>query len=416
MEPSVSIIIPVVRPDMAQRCIAACYENASTFNGTLELIFEADSDQIGCPKMVKRLVDQADGDLVMFLGDDTIPQPGFVEAALASMHALPDGWGLVALNDGIHNGALATHWLADKRLLPSLGGEFFHTGYHHCFCDRELTDIAKSLGRYAYAEDAVIIHDHPQRTGKPYDDHYKRAYAMEAFEADQRLYWRRKIARNVFKLAIGLPLVDSDVPAQFAISMLAMDKPEDWTLFVPRFPAGKFVESIASVRNDLVEQALEHGCTHLLMCDTDQVYPQDALMRLLEHDKRIVGAAVQRRWPPFTRVMQRGELGRYTQVPDDEMYSGRLVEVDATGTGCVLFDTTVFLDIPTPWFAFSTHDGKPVGEDIGFCAKARAAGIPIHVDTGVEVDHLTTFRVNGAFAKLYAKINNKGIDEQKKSS
>lgn len=399
----VSIIIPFVRPEKALRCATEAEACAENHDG--EILIERDEDGIGCPCMVAKLTARAKNDLVMFLGDDTIPQPGFLDAALAAMETLPDGWGLVALNDGIHNGALATHWLADKRLLPFLGGEFFHTGYHHCFCDRELTDIAKSLGRYAYAEKSVIIHDHPHKTKAPYDEYYKRVYAMETFKADQRLYWRRKIERNGFKLAIGLPLVDTEVPAQFAISLLAMDKPDEWTLLVPRFPAGKFHESIASVRNDIVEQALEYGCSHLLMADTDQVYPANTFTQLFNHGKRIVGAAVHRRWPPFTRVMQRGELGRYTQVPENEMYSGDLVKVDATGTGCVLFDTTVFLDLEQPWFEFSMLDGKPVGEDIGFCSKARKAEIEIFVDTSLEVDHLTTFRVNSSFSMLYNKLN-----------
>lgn len=402
------------------RCVEAIQRLASEelygdadypfWGNTLEILAEQDADHIGCPRMVAKLTAMAQGEMVMFLGDDTIPQPGFLREALAAMEALPDGWGLVALNDGIHNGRLATHWLAHKKLLEHTGGEFFHTGYSHCFCDRELTDIAQSLGRYVYAEKAVIVHDHPHRTREEYDEHYKRAYAKEVFEADKRLYLRRKIARNGFKLAIAFPLVDKDVPAQFAISMLAMDKPDDWTLLVPRFPAGKFHDSIASVRNDIVEQALEHGCSHLLMADTDQVYPCDTLSRLLSHDKPIVGVAVHRRYPPFERIMMRGELGAFTPVPKEEAYSGELVEVDATGTGCVLFDMNVFLDVPYPWFEFTTFNGRTVGEDFNFCVKARNRGIPVHVDTGIEVDHLTTFRVNTGIAKLFQKFNC-GVDD-----
>lgn len=437
--PHISIIIPVVRPEKAARCVEAIvskdnviacrvathsHEDSWSHPGmvvkvpdavhveadiagptgdavTCEVLAAEDVDRIGCPAMVAKLTAMARGEHVMFLGDDTIPQPGFLRSALEAMESLPDGWGLVALNDGIHNGHLATHWLASKRLLEHLpGGEFFHTGYRHCFCDRELTDIARELGRYVYAPEAKIIHDHPQVTGAQTDEHYQRVYSQEVFQADQRTYWRRKRDRMGFKLGVGIPLADREVNAQFFLSFVSM-MPDAYTLFVPRFPAGKFADSIASVRNDLVEQALEAGCSHLLMCDTDQVYPADTVAKLLSHKKDIVGVAVHRRWPPFDLVMLRGELGKYTHVPEDECYSGNLVSVDATGTGCLLIDTRVFIDMPRPWFEFGQANGRPVGEDILFCSKARDSGFDIHVDTSIQVDHLTTLRVNRGMREVY---------------
>lgn len=431
----VSIIIPVVRPEKAKRCVASILEHdlgpdhacrlktqGNTTEGDynflflvpalgreIEIIVRKDTEAIGCPRMVAKLTQMARGEHILFLGDDTIPQPGFLNAALEKMASLPDGWGLVALNDGIHNGALATHWLASKRLLDHLpDGQFFNTAYRHCFCDRELTDIARELGRYAYAENAKIIHDHPHVTGQPYDEGYKKAYAVDAFMADQRTYRARKIARNAeahgVKLAIAIPLVDREVPSNFMVSLLMMDKP-DFELLLPRFPAGRFHESLASVRNDLVEQALEEGCTHLLMMDTDQIYEPDTISRLLSHGKPVVGAAVHRRWPPFDLVMLRGELGAYSHVPEVECYSGKLVPVDATGTGCLLFDTRVFLEIPAPWFQFGHHNGQPVGEDIMLCSKLRAAGVPIHVDTSLEVTHLTTLQVNRNVREFYKRFH-----------
>jgi hypothetical protein len=431
----VSIIIPVIRPEKARRCIAAIIEHnlgpdKARFVGTgkrhgeddyqfdflvpgaveligheVEILAVEDSASIGCPAMVAKLTALAEGEHVLFLGDDTIPQPGFLRAAIEAMSTLPDGWGLVGMNDGIHNGALATHWLASKRLLDHLpGGQFFHTGYRHCFCDRELTDVARELGRYVYAPEAKVVHDHPHVTGEAYDEGYKRAYQAEPFDHDQRLYWRRKRERSGFKLGIAFPLADRDVPAQFFVSVLNM-VPDEYCLLIPRFPAGKFADSLCSVRNDLVEQALEKGCTHLLMADTDQVYPADTIEKLLSHEKDIVGVAVHRRWPPYDLIMMRGELGSYTHVPEAECYSGVLVPVDATGTGCLLFDTRVFLDIPRPWFEFGQANGNPVGEDILFCSKARAAGFEIFVDTSIQVDHLTTLRVNRGTREVHRLLN-----------
>jgi hypothetical protein len=71
--------------------------------------------------------------------------------------------GLVGLNDMYWYGEFATHWLASKKLLPYLGGEFFHTGYYHNGCDNELTERCRKINKYVWAEEAKILHDHPIR-------------------------------------------------------------------------------------------------------------------------------------------------------------------------------------------------------------------------------------------------------------
>lgn len=188
----VSVIIPVIRTEKARRCIEAVER---TSNGwPIEVVSEEDTARIGAPKMVKRLVDRSTGQIVAFFGDDTVPQPGWLTAALRAMETLPDGWGLVGLNDQHHDGnELATHWLADKRLLPMLGGEFFHTGYRHCFCDNELIARCKAAGRYVWAEEARIEHDHPIVRGESMEGtDYEWAYRADNWYHDQRLFKRRQ--------------------------------------------------------------------------------------------------------------------------------------------------------------------------------------------------------------------------------
>ena len=402
----VSIIIPVIRQEKARRCVESIYKNAGIPSGEYEILAVQDTERIGCPEMMKSLVEHARYNLVMFLGDDTIPQKDFLLNALYAMASLPDGWGLVALNDGVHEGRFATHWLADRKLLQHLENrEFFNTAYKHCFCDRELTDIAMELGRYIYAEKAVIVHDHPHVTGTEYDEGYKAAYKMETFLGDQATYRRRKIARNTvrsgMKLAVGLPVVNDWIHSPFFLSFILMDTPP-FTLCVPEDYIGNYPGDIAKTRNGLVEHALNEGCSHIILMDTDQTYPADTIKRLLSHDKDITGAVVHKRYPPFNPLLLRGTLGRYLRVPDEEAYSGDLIEVDATGTGCLLVKSDVFLDLEFPWFRFSTTDeGKPVGEDIYFCSEARKAGRQIYVDTGVQVGHGAYVEVNRRFYEIF---------------
>lgn len=378
----------------------------------IEIIAEHDTDRIGCPAMVKRLTEHAGADMVMFLGDDTIPQPGFLQAALDAMASLPDGWGVVGLNTQPGNDK--AHWLAHKRMLEHIpGGAFFPVEYQHCYCDDELQDIAKEMGRWAFAKDARVDHDHPVNGG-PEDGHYRRAYEPERYEADLQTYWRRKRERMArahggVKLGIGFPLVDEKVYAKFFVSFACMRKPESYTFLLPRYPHGQFPRDIASVRNDIVLQALSEGCTHMMMADTDQVYPVDTLEKLMGHmhqGREVVGVQVHRRWPPFDPILYRGTVGKYTHVSDEECYSGKLVEVDATGTGCLMFDMRVFQKIKRPWFKFSQHEGKPVGEDIHFCSEARKAGICIHVDTSIAVKHLALHEITRGDHELYKKLNN----------
>lgn len=399
----ISIILPYMRPEGMQRCVEALGD-LGQYPWPVELIREHDPVGIGVTHMVSRLVEKTSYDLVLFLADDTIPQPGMIEEAVKAMESLPDRWGLVALNDGHSNGAFAAHFLAHKKLIPHLGCSFFSTDYRHCFCDIELSDISKALGRYVYAEKAKFLHANPVLTGGMLDATYS-GYKKEVWDADQHTYWRRKRARIGGRLAIGFPIVNPTVPTQFFLSVMAMNKPDEYTLLAPRFPTGGFHSSIVTVRNDLAEQALDHGCSHLLMMDTDQIYPADTLEKLASHCIDIAGVAVHRRYPPFDLILMRGEPGKYIHVPDEECYSGNLVDVDATGAGCLLIDTSVFIDMERPWFEFGKlDDGKTIGEDISFCAKARSIGKRIAVDTSIEVDHLTTFRVGRSTRKLYTKF------------
>lgn len=198
------------------------------------------------------------------------------------------------------------------------------------------------------------------------------------------------------KLGIGIPLSFPMVPGAFFDSFVAMEKPDFVYLRASHGP-------IDMMRNDLVREALRLGCTHLIMMDTDQVYQRDTITRLLAHMLPIVGCLVYRRYPPFDPLMLRGQITKYQTVK--EWSPGDLVEVDATGTGCLLIETEVFRTLPGPWFRFrQSEEGGDVGEDIGFCSDARAAGYRICVDTGCVAGHLSQLIINNGTWKLYNRL------------
>jgi hypothetical protein len=252
------------------------------------------------------------------------------------------------------------------------------------------------------------------------------------------------------KLAIGVPLSFPFVPASFFHSFIMMDRPSFVYLHADNGP-------IHELRNNLVAKAKEVGATSLLMMDTDQVYHPETVTRLLSHRLPIVGALVHRRYVPFDSLLLKlVEIDEHTNGYEsiDEWEDGSLVNVDATGGGCLMFDMQLFYDLdklwqkeidafnatqPTPGelsllsessrqyiltlqerFVPIRQPGKyfrndkiikpglpPVGEDIGLCQDIKAAGYDIFVDTSVPAGHLTNLVVNTATNRLWRAIDNK---------
>ena len=202
----VSVVIPTLgRKEKLLRLLEAVGRNSYWPN--LEVIVVHDGEPVldsypievkamgnevrqGAPKTLKAGVDASSGDMVCFLGNDCVPEPGYLVHA---MRAMRDSFGeamdgLVGLNDLHWHGEVATHFLASKRLLPLLDGEFFHVGYSHAYCDNELTERCRKAGKYAWAEKAVVRHDHPfLAPGQEADEVYRLAYDRSKVDGDRRL-------------------------------------------------------------------------------------------------------------------------------------------------------------------------------------------------------------------------------------
>ena len=414
-----SIIIPITRPERAKECIAAIKQNAGIPSDQYEIITEVDTGLIGCPKMVAKLTQQTKSDRVLFLGDDTIPEKDFLIHAIKKMNAFPGGFGVVGLNtqdiNGEHGNPIA-HWMAHKKMLDYiLGGEFFSPDYKHCWCDNELKDIAEENGRWDWAEDSKITHNHPINKSADLDEDYKRAYSEENKLHDQKTYWTRKRKRMAdkygVKLAIGLPLTDKQVYNEFFFSFMRVVTSYISTggyldILAPDYPG-----TIDAVRNNLVQKALNIGATHLLFMDTDQIYENpDMVERLLAHKNPVVATRVHKRYPPFSPLLLRGEIGKLLHVPDEEIKPDDFeteLSIDFAGTGCVLIDTQIFIDMypEKPFELLVGEDGKPIGEDISFFGKLKDRGIPVFADCSIEISHLTFMACNWNEYKLFKKIH-----------
>lgn len=185
----ISIIIPTIRPQNIPLILDAI---ALAVSVEYEVIWEIDTERIGAPKMLKKLVDKAKGEWIVFLGDDTIPKSNCIDNALN--FALMNNYTLVGFNDGHRQ--KATHWIAHKSLLSHLNGEFFNTQYIHNFCDDELRFKAEKLGLYGWCKNAEIIHNHPA-FGAPIDDTYKKQLDKNFWEHDKKLFAERNCKLSV---------------------------------------------------------------------------------------------------------------------------------------------------------------------------------------------------------------------------
>lgn len=133
-------------------------------------------------------------------------------------------------------------------------------------------------------------------------------------------------------------------------------------------------------RTRLAMRALEWGADYHLLIDWDHTFPPDALLRLAQHGKPMVG----------TNYPTRHAEGVTAYDLAGEPTTGQGLEmVGATGLGLCLIGREVFEAAAKPWFRTTIHDdGRFGGEDVHFCQQVRAAGIPVHVDHGLIVGHI----------------------------
>lgn len=249
-----------------------------------------------------------------------------------------------------------------------------------------------------------------------------------------------------FKLAIGFPCSWPFVPFPFFRSFVFMERPEFTPIFATNGP-------IDGLRNHIVAEAMSIGASHLIMMDLDQIYPIETITKLLKHKLPLVGCKVHRRYPPFDPLMLKGDINSYYII--EEWEESTLQEVDATGTGCLMFDMRLFYEmdekilaeikafnklkptpkqiaalsddmrkyvvelekrcisenIPGPWFKFRP-DPNPeslgvIGEDMGFCSDVRKAGHKIFVDTSIKCGHLSTMVIEEEIYWLYKSLKKK---------
>ena len=168
--------------------------------------------------------------------------------------------------------------------------------------------------------------------------------------------------------------------------------------------------NISHARNVVCRQFLEQDAADwLFMCDTDMWFPADTVSRLAAAadpvERPVLGALCFSQntddpagepYPTMYELTERpdGDLAfiRYRHWPEN-----MLMRVAGTGAAALLVHRNALevvekrtADAAAPWFRESQTRTALMGEDLTFCLRCAAAGIPVHVHTGVRAGHMKT--------------------------
>ena len=199
------------------------------------------------------------------------------------------------------------------------------------------------------------------------------------------------------RVFIGLP-VDNSFEVGFIESMqdaIALDP--DGTEGIASAPHIQPYRVTNQARNLLVAKMLMGDWTHILMLDSDMVFPRGLLGRLLSHDVDIIGAFYLRKVRGHQPcIMNYNDSGK----PISRWPELKVEEVDAIGTGAILIRREVFAKMEPPWFYYKPVENEfddtkleQVSEDYVFCENAKKAGFKIHVDGSLTCGHVGQFVV-----------------------
>lgn len=156
--PKVTVLLPTLgRPEGLQKCL----DSIKVLNYPQELIevqCEEDEPRMGVPKRVKKLYEQASGDMFVFASNDTEFTPDCLIIAVLESHT----HGLVALNTGRilpDEGNICEHFLIRRDIVEKIG-EIFDTDFYHVGVDNLLWAKCKKLGEAYRSTGAIMIHNH----------------------------------------------------------------------------------------------------------------------------------------------------------------------------------------------------------------------------------------------------------------
>jgi len=148
---------------------------------------------------------------------------------------------------------------------------------------------------------------------------------------------------------------------------------------------------LSNQRQVLLDSAINtHQADHVMWFDSDMTFPEDVIVRLLEHNKNVVCATYSKRVEPFHVTA----FYNINPVEPVDVSGHGLAEIKYTGMGCVLMKASIVNEIPSPHFPLKWHAPSSSwhGEDMGFCEVLSQNNVKIFCDLDLsrEIGHLGT--------------------------
>jgi hypothetical protein len=160
---------------------------------------------------------------------------------------------------------------------------------------------------------------------------------------------------------------------------------------------------IVANRNILLDRFMEEErFTHLLFVDSDQGFPDGAILRLLSHKAHFIGVPIKLR-----KQEVKWNIARLPPY-DLFMWNGRALGIGSIGAGMILLSRRCVERMMAAYpDRFLGEDGKQHcklfasdgdrSEDIGFCNRWTAIGGRVWADPAIEVTHLGVGEWRGRF-------------------
>jgi hypothetical protein len=258
-------------------------------------------------------------------------------------------------------------------------------------------------------------------------DSFGRDWSRDQLDTEQSDYWRRRLARQASqdltatgRIGIGnqdaMRMIGLAVPGQptyvgaveqrflevgrvrilVAVPTLIPRETikehglkclEGWT--VPEFIERRFYvvhgKPIADAYADAALTAINDGCTHLLCVEDDHLIAQGVFERLWQLHQQTGPRSIVGAWYPRKADGRSGapivvRNGSRSYLAAD----GEVHEVYTIPQGFTLIPTTIFNEIPQPWFATTGC----ITQDSFFSQLARENGYRLLVDTAARIQHV----------------------------
>lgn len=166
---------------------------------------------------------------------------------------------------------------------------------------------------------------------------------------------------------------------------------------------------VATARNKIADITLKRDADYVLMVDNDVVLPKDLLSIMLGEETDIVLGYYAHRdtdniYRGKTCICKRYQEDgtEYYNYPLESEYTAEemkelreagewRVRIHGGGMGCAFIRSDLFRKLSYPWYDWVNYPGTNRGmlsEDLYFCEKCKAAGVPIYADTRASCGHL----------------------------